>query len=523
MPVKKTLSQFIEEANIKHNDMYDYSKTVYKKSHEKVIIICKEHGEFLVTPSHHIRSGTGCQKCSGCHKYTTEEFVEEAKKKHVNKYDYSRTVYKKANEKVIIICDDPGHDYYEFEIRAYSHLQGIGCKKCSGNYSPTTEEFIEEAKKKHDDKYDYSKTNYINGHEKIIIICPEHGEFQQSPACHLKSNGCHICSNEIYKNIRLTHDDFLTRATETHNKKYDYSKTVYIKGHAKVIIICLEHGEFEQDAKNHMEGQGCPECGIIQNSKNKCHTLTDFLTYATETHGNKYDYSKTVYKTSKEKVIIICKEHGEFQQTPQAHKNGQGCPECSVYNRIVDTEIFIRESKEKHGDTYDYSETIYTKNKEKLNIICPYHGIFEQEASSHKNGHGCPLCINKTETLVYTFIKQYESIILQFKANWCKNIRNLPFDLCIERLKIIIEIDGPQHFQTHTYFHQYTPYDVQHERDLFKQKCAIENGYSIIRMVQDEIFNNRFNWQKILMLQISNIHDCGVYYISHDDKYNTWE
>ena len=66
-------------------------------------------------------------------------------------------------------------------------------------------------------------------------------------------------------------------------------------------------------------------------------------------------------------------------------------------------------------------------------------------------------------------------------------------------------------------------YDVQHERDLFKQKCAIENGYSIIRMVQDEIFNNRFNWQKILMLQISNIHDCGVYYISHDDKYNTWE
>ncbi len=524
MPAKKTTPQFIEESKEKHSDKYDYSKTVYKNSKEKVIIICQEHGQFLVSPVHHLYSGSGCKKCSGTHQYTTEEFIEEVKKIHGGKYDYSKTVYTKAHDKVTIICRNQEHGIYEFEMKATAHLnQKIGCAKCSGNYSPTTEEFIEHAKNKHGDKYDYSKTVYKKGHEKVTIICPEHGEFEQSPSGHLKTNGCPLCSNEIYRNISLTQNEFLSRAKEKHGDKYDYSKTVYKKGHEKVTIICPEHGEFEQEAKAHMEGQECKTCAIIKNSKTRCFTQNEFLSRAKEKHGDKYDYSKTVYTKGREKVTIICPEHGEFEQEAECHYGGQGCPECSIYNRKVDTDIFIRESKEKHGDKYDYSKTVYTKRREKVTIICPKHGEFEQEAAVHKNGHGCPKCLYKTEGIISEFLSTNWKVICEFKKEWCKNKKTnrfFRFDFCIEELKTIIELDGAWHFFQMGYVNNRNlTLEERHQRDLFKEKCANENGYKVIRLVQQEIFDNKYDWKKKLTELIEKGENCRF---SINNIYEGW-
>ena len=108
-------------------------------------------------------------------KKTKDEFIKEATEKHEGKYDYSKVDYVNNKTKVCIIC--PEHEHGEFWQTPNSHLQGVGCPKCSGNYTPTKEEWIAKACEIHGDKYNYSKVNYVNCMSKVCILCKEHGEF----------------------------------------------------------------------------------------------------------------------------------------------------------------------------------------------------------------------------------------------------------------------------------------------------------------------------------------------------------
>lgn len=189
----------------------------------------------------------------------------------------------------------------------------------------TKEEFIEKANSIHNNKYDYSKTEYIRRDKKVIIICPVHGEFEQFPFNHIKGNGCYLCS----KNKKLTQEDFINNSNIIHNNFYDYSKVEYINSNTKVIIICPVHGEFKQLPNNHMSGHGCYECSLEKLSKSKFLTTEEFIKKSKDVHNNKYDYSKVNYINSYVKVCIICPEHGEFLQTPNNHmNNSRGCPIC---------------------------------------------------------------------------------------------------------------------------------------------------------------------------------------------------
>ena len=164
-------------------------------------------------------------------KKTNKQFIEEANIRHDFKYDYSKTQYINKREKVCIICPIHG----EFWQEASSHLKGCGCPKCGKESSQkrqslNTEQFIERAKKVHGNKYDYSKTEYINSSTKVCIICPIHGEFWQRPTEHLRGRGCKKCGDLSVgiKNSRITTDEFIERAKKVHGDKYDYSKTEYI-------------------------------------------------------------------------------------------------------------------------------------------------------------------------------------------------------------------------------------------------------------------------------------------------------
>ena len=179
--------------------------------------------------------------------------------------------------------------------------------------------FIEKARAIHGNKYDYSKVEYINNKKPVCIICPEHGEFWQTPHGHLKGYGCNLCGN----GIRFTTEEYIHKAHTVHGDKYDYSKCVYIGALKKVCIICPKHGEFWQEASSHIRGCGCPMC-----DKTMKHTLDSFITSSRKVHGNKYDYSKVEYINNKTKVCIICPEHGEFWQSPKHHLAGNGCPVC---------------------------------------------------------------------------------------------------------------------------------------------------------------------------------------------------
>jgi hypothetical protein len=196
-----TVKRFIERAIEKHGNRYDYSNVEFAGVESKIKIICPEHGVFTQRVMVHLK-GFNCPSCgreSTAQKlnYSQERFIKDSQMTHGNKYDYSQVEYINAQSKVRIICPEHG----VFEQRPANHIRGIGCSKCSDLIAGekrrlTTEEFIEEAKSIHGDKYDYSKVVYTTFHDKVEIICPEHGAFWQSAVNHVKGNksGCPGCA-----------------------------------------------------------------------------------------------------------------------------------------------------------------------------------------------------------------------------------------------------------------------------------------------------------------------------------------
>ena len=189
-----------------------------------------------------------------------------------------------------------------------------------------TKNFIKKANFKHNNKYDYSKTKYKSSSCKIIITCPEHGDFEQTPNSHLSGHGCGKCS----KNYNYSTEQFIEKAKFIHDDKFDYSKTLYLNARTKVIIICSKHGEFTQVPNNHLNGQGCPKCKIDKSTIELKSTTEEFIQKAKVIHNDIYDYSKVNYSNNYTKVIITCKQHGDFEQAPNVHLKGVGCPTCKA-------------------------------------------------------------------------------------------------------------------------------------------------------------------------------------------------
>lgn len=193
---------------------------------------------------------------------TTKTFIEKCCKIHNNKYDYSQVHYVNRRMNVKIIC--PTHGI--FVQQAGNHVHGYGCKSC-GILSRTKKSrltnaaFIKKSQKLHNNKYDYSKTKYVNHKAKVIIICPIHGEFLQCASKHLLSKGCPRCAiiTAGMKN-RSTTEEFIAKSQKVHGHKYDYSKVKYEGSHHNVIIVCSIHGEFLKSPNSHLKGYGCNLC-----------------------------------------------------------------------------------------------------------------------------------------------------------------------------------------------------------------------------------------------------------------------
>lgn len=109
----------------------------------------------------------------------------------------------------------------------------------------------------------------------------------------------------------------------------------------------------------------------------------EFIDMANEIHGYKYDYSLVEYRKSSEKVKIICPIHGEFEQTPNKHLSGQGCKQCGRNRTKLGRDTFVDRARAIHGNKYDYSKVDYKRSDEKVEIICPVHGSFFQTPHSH--------------------------------------------------------------------------------------------------------------------------------------------
>ena len=440
-----SIEEFIEKAKLQHGDKYDYTKVQYLNSHHKVCIICPEHGEFWQIPQSHLK-GRGCPQCTSLHRFkTTQQFIDDAKKVHGDRYDYSKVEYRGNKTKICIIC----HEHGEFWQTPAYHLIGRGCYKC-GQKAKNQRQilgntlFIQKAKKIHGDKYDYSKINYVNSDTKVCIVCPEHGEFWQTPSSHLSGRGCKLCNKLSNKNTKqLRYNDFIQKAKNIHGNKYDYSKVNYVNSNTKVCIVCPEHGEFWQLPTNHLKGQGCKVCACIKQSKRSSLSTNDFIKRAQQIHGDKYDYSKVNYINAKTKVCIICHEHGEFWQTPSNHLAGYGCHACSKGKSAKEIKL-----------------------KEIL------------EAAFHN-----------------------EEIIFQAHISWLKY---QSFDFYFPKYRLAIEYQGGQHFVPIQYFGGKKAFIETRERDIRKYNISQENNCTILYFSFDKCDTGDFPYQ-VLMDEISLI------------------
>ena len=233
----------------------------------------------------------------------------------------------------------------------------------------TIEEFIEKASIIHKNKYDYSKFIYIRNKIKSIIICPIHGEFEQTANTHLSNHGCFKC--------RLnTFDDFKSKAINVHGNKYKYIS--YNGSRGKVNIICPEHGEFEQTAYSHLNGNGCPTCS------GRCKQgINDFIIKSKKLHGDKYDYSKVEYKTAHVKVCIICPIHGEFSQKAREHYRKSGCPSCRKSIGELKVEAILKSKNIIYEKEFRFEDC---RNKNKLPFdfyLKDYNMCIEYDGEQH--------------------------------------------------------------------------------------------------------------------------------------------
>lgn len=290
----------------------------------------------------------------------------------------------------------------------------------------TQEEFIEKCKKKFGGKYDYSECDFINVKTKVIITCPEHGTTEQTPKSHLKGNGCGQCAKD---KERLTLNQFIQKSIDKHGDKYDYKEIIYVNISTKVKIYCKKcENYFYQEPNNHLKGHGCKKCSINSqkntvdgfiktpqkfiksNGQYKYYYVksngttqiqrgiskSKFINNAILKHGNLHDYSYVDYIHSRIEILIVCKIHGCFFQTPTGHlkSNGNGCPKCGKDMKTENDKLsfgeFIKRATKSHDNKYKYSN--YSGMKYKLTIECPDHGLFDMRCDAHISGQECPKC-----------------------------------------------------------------------------------------------------------------------------------
>jgi hypothetical protein len=287
---------------------------------------------------------------------------------------------------------------------------------------------------------------------------------------------------------------FIEQSIDKHKNKYNYELVEYKNNKTKVKIVCPIHNIFEQQPYKHKKGQGCPLC-----TNNIKKTTELFIEDAKKIHGDKYDYSLVEYKNNSTKVKIICLEHGIFEQNPNNHISKEhGCSFCNggiKYNK----DIFIRRSKEVHGDKYDYSLVNYINSHTKVRIICPIHGEFKQTPSCHTNHkYGCPVCSeSRGEKEIRNILDKHDiNYIYQKQFSGCRFKYPLKFDFYLPKYNTCVEYNGIQHYNINEFFGGYESLIYSKKRDKIKIDFCENNNISllVIKYNDNNIKNKLLNF-----------------------------
>lgn len=286
------------------------------------------------------------------------------------------------------------------------------------NKALTTEQFVEQCKKIHNNFYDYSNTVYTFSCEKIEILCPVHGGFTQQAASHKRGVGCPSCAG----NAKLTTIGFLERANKKHNSKYSYLNISEVSHGTRIQIQCNEHGNFSQTVNDHLAGKGCPQCAATLIGMKNRKPLSYFIEKSNELHDGKYNYDKVQYKLLSDVVTITCPEHGDFEQRASYHITGRtACPKCVKHSKSV----------------LDIEKILSSENIE--------------------------------------YIREY-------KFEGCKYKNKLPFDFFLPKYNVCIEYDGEQHYIVKDHWGGESGLVLIRLRDSIKTDFCNKNGITLHRI-----------------------------------------
>ena len=287
---------------------------------------------------------------------------------------------------------------------------------------------------------------------------------------------------------KITTEIFKERAQKLF-PNYDYSKSVYINARTKITVICPEHGEFYITPDNHLNKHiGCPLCSNKKVSINRTSNIDKFIEKAQKIHNNKYDYFKFVYINAHTKGIIVCPKHGEFEQNPNNHLSGKGCPKCKNEKFTKTTQDYIENFKQIHNNFYDYSKiNKIINNNMYITIICPIHGEFVQTVRSHQTSRGCPHCSkSKGELLISKILK---SLNFNFEEQvFIKNpyhSHNFIVDFFIKDYNTIIEYNGKQHYTPIEHFGGEIALKKQKQRDEDLRIYCKQNKINLLEIKFD--------------------------------------
>lgn len=282
------------------------------------------------------------------------------------------------------------------------------------------------------------------------------------------------------KRVRVTVDIFKQRASQKHGNKYDYSTVSFDKVHDTVSIICPEHGVFQQKAYSHLAGIGCPKCGDKRSASKRSTPIDEVIKKATIVHSGRYQYR--VADINSNSLVVICPEHGEFNQSVKVHLRGSGCPACNRGGKMSKDE-WVKKARVKHGDKYDYTYTNYLRIDQTVSIRCPVHGDFEQLADVHvRQGSGCPKCSNsgvsKAETEVFNFVRSICPDAVQSDRT---TIGPLELDVVVPSRNLAIEFNG-------LYWHDERTKDKKYH--ITKRHRVEAAGYRLIS-IREDVWNER--------------------------------
>ena len=371
---------------------------------------------------------------------------------------------------------------------------------------------------------------YLNSNKCVWFDCDKCCHNFYKKIADVNSNSwCPYCANQ-----KLCHNNecksCFNKSFASHEKSKFWSKKnekkpndVTLNSHKKFWFDCECGHQFESNLLNiNKANNWCPYCSnppkklCINNECKSCFE-NSFASHEKSKYWSNDNELKPrqVFKgADRKKYKFNCNKchHNIIMNVKDVTSKGHWCSYCSHQKLCYDTDCemcfnisfaYVERSKQLNDKNINPRMLFKSTNK-KFTFDCDVcNKTFSSPLSAITNNVWCPFCVNKTELILYNkLVEYYPTLKRQYKVEWCKNIKHLPFDFVIEERKIIIELDGKQHFEQ---IGNWLSPEETRKNDLYKMKCANDNGFSIIRILQKDVYKNKYDWLSELISNIEKI------------------